>query len=250
MDDEEAVPQVDGGQQDNPLEATEPQSSGTPDYQAQLAERDAEIAKLRNDLKASSGRRGRQNQTEQLLLGQGNDIRSINNRLDVLMKAMSSGETDSLPAELSAIQEQAAQTQATINYETQWTELSQELVDSVTDAEGDPLLDIHNSPELERVREMWTQAHNRKDVAGLHRAIAESQKVARNVERQQRRQPVPQITDTEEETTEFDLSTGPSAGGAGMSDDRWMRDVYGNSEYTASPEDHARAAKILGGGRR
>ena len=113
------------------------------------------------------------------------------------------------------------------------------------------MLDIHNAPELEGVREMWTQAHNRKDVAGLHRAIAESQKVARSIERLRRRatQTVDTI-DTEEETTEFDLSTGPSAGGAGMSDDRWMRDVYGNSEYTASPEDHARAAKILGGGRR
>jgi|10_taG_2_1085330.scaffolds.fasta_scaffold03190_2 hypothetical protein len=251
MANEEAVPQVDGGQQDNPLEATEPQPSGTPDHQAQLAERDAEIAKLKNDLKASSGRRGRQNQTEQLLLGQGNDIRSINNRLDVLMKAMSSGETDNLPAELSAIQEQAAQTQATINYETQWTDLSQELVDSVVDEDGNAMLDIHNAPELERVREMWTQAHNRKDVAGLHKAIAESQKVARSMERLQRRSPrIVDATDTEEETTEFDLSTGPSAGGAGLSDDRWMRDVYGNSEYTATPEDHARAAKILGGGRR
>jgi len=250
MADEEAVSQVGGSQQDNPLEATEPQPSGTPDHQAQLEERDAEIAKLRNDLKANNGRRGRQNQTEQLLLGQGNDIRSINNRLDALMKAMSSGDTDNLPAELSAIQEQSAQTQATINYETTWTELSQELVDSVADVDGDPMLDIHNSPELEAVREMWTQAHNRKDVAGLHRAIAESQKVARRIERQQHRQNIPKLVDTEEETTEFDLSTGPSAGGAGMSDDRWMRDVYGNSEYTASPEDHARASKILGGGRR
>ena len=35
-----------------------------------------------------------------------------------------------------------------------------------------------------------------------------------------------------------------------MSDDRWMRDVYGNYERVATPEDHARAAKILGGGRR
>ena len=250
MADEEAVPQVDGGQQDNPLEATEPQSSGTPDYQAQLAERDAEIAKLKNDLKANSGRRGRQNQTEQLLLGQGNDIRTINNRLDALMKAMSSGDTDNLPAELSAIQEQAAQTQAGINYDTQWTELSQELVDSVVDDTGTAVLDLHNSPELASVREMWTQAHDRRDAKGLHRAVAEAQKVARAAERNVRRTPAAPVASDPEETGEFDLSTGPSAGGAGMSDDRWMRDVYGNSEYTASPEDHARAAKILGGGRR
>jgi hypothetical protein len=92
---------------------------------------------------------------------------------------------------------------------------------------------------------MWTQAHNRKDVAGLNRAIAEAQKVARRVERTQRTAPA-----TDEETTEFDLSTGPSAGGAGMSDDRWMKDVYGNAERVATSEDHARAAKLLGGGRR
>ena len=114
------------------------------------------------------------------------------------------------------------------------------------DDTGATVLDLHASAELAEVREMWTQAHNRKDIAGLHRAIAEAQKVARRAERTQRAAPVADV----EETTEFDLSTGPSAGGAGMSDDRWMRDVYGNSEYTASPEDHARAAKILGGGRR
>ena len=245
MADDLAVAPTGGNQEDNPQGSTEPQDSGTPDYQAQLKERDAEIAKLKNDLKASSGRRGRQNQTEQLLLGQGNDIRTINSRLDALMKAMSSGETDNLPAELSAIQEQAAQTQATIDYDTQWTELSQELVDSVVDDTGATVLDLHAAQELAEVREMWTQAHNRKDVAGLQRAIAEAQKVARRAERSQRAAPV-----AEEETTEFDLSTGPSAGGAGLSDDRWMRDVYGNSERVATPEDHARAAKILGGGRR
>ena len=249
MADDLAASPTGGNQDDNPQDSTEPQGSGTPDYQAQVQERDAEIAKLKNDIKASSGRRGRQNQTEQLLLGQGNDIRTINNRLDALMKAMSSGETDNLPAELSAIQEQAAQTQASLNYEAEWNELSQELVDSVVDDTGTQVLDLHNGPELAAVREMWTQAHNRKDIAGLHRAIAEAQKVARTTERKQRRA-APAVVQDQDETDEFDLSTGPSAGGAGMSDDRWMRDVYGNAERVATPEDHARAAKLLGGGRR
>ena len=245
MADELAVSQADGSQQDNPQSSAESQASGTPDYETQVKERDAEIAKLKNDLKASGGRRGRQNQTEQLLLGQGNDIRTMNNRLDALLKAMSSGDTDGLPAELSAIQEQAAQTQATIDYETQWTELSHELVDSLVDDTGATVLDLHASQELAEVREMWTQAHNRKDITGLHRAIAAAQKVARTAERTQRT-----TSTAEEETTEFDLSTGPSAGGAGMSDDRWMKDVYGNAERVATAEDHARAAKLLGGGRR
>ena len=245
MADDVAVSPTGGNQEDNPQDSTEPQDSGTPDYQAQVKERDAEIAKLKNDLKASSGRRGRQNQTEQLLLGQGNDIRTLNSRLDALLKAMSSGDTDNLPAELSAIQEQSTLTQATIDYETQWTELSHELVDSLVDDTGATVLDLHASQELAEVREMWTQAHNRKDIAGLHRAIAAAQKVARIAERTQRT-----TSAADEETTEFDLSTGPSAGGAGMSDDRWMRDVYGNAERVATPEDHARAAKLLGGGRR
>jgi uncharacterized phage infection (PIP) family protein YhgE len=249
MADDLAASPTGGNQDDNPQDSTEPQGSGTPDYQAQVQERDAEIAKLKNDLKASSGRRGRQNQTEQLLLGQGNDIRTINNRLDALMKAMSSGETDNLPAELSAIQEQAAQTQASLNYEAEWNELSQELVDSVVDDTGAQVLDLHNGSELAAVREMWTQAHNRKDIAGLHRAIAEAQKVARVTERKQRRA-APAVAQDQDETDEFDLSTGPSAGGAGMSDDRWMKDVYGDAERVATSEDHARAAKLLGGGRR
>ena len=172
MADDLAVSPTGGNQEDNPQDSTEPQDSGTPDYQAQVKERDAEIAKLKNDLKASSGRRGRQNQTEQLLLGQGNDIRTLNSRLDAVLKAMSSGDTDNLPAELSAIQEQSTLTQATIDYETQWTELSHELVDSLVDDTGATVLDLHAAQELADVREMWTQAHNRKDIAGLHRAIA------------------------------------------------------------------------------
>ena len=137
-----------------------------------------------------------------------------------------------------------------MNYETEWNDLAQELVDSVVDDSGAQVLDLHNSPELAAVREMWTQAHDRRDAKGLHRAVAEAQKVARAAERAARRTQAAPVASDPEETGEFDLSTGPSAGGAGMSDDRWMRDVYGNSEYTASPEDHARAAKILGGGRR
>ena len=242
MADEEAVSQPDGNQGDTPPTTEAPE----PDYETQLKERDAKIAKLENDLKASAGRRGRQNQTEQLLLGQGNEIRTINSRLDALLQAMSSGETDNLPAELSAIQAQAAQTQATITYDAEWTGLSQELLDSVVDDTGATVLDLHSAPELEHVRQMWTQAHNVKDVAGLNRAIAEAQKVARQAERTQRTA----APAADEETTEFDLSTGPSAGGAGMSDDRWMKEVYGNPERQATPEDHARAAKLLGGGRR
>ena len=242
MADEEAGSQPDGNQGDTPPTTEAPE----PDYETQLKERDAKIAKLENDLKASAGRRGRQNQTEQLLLGQGNEIRTINSRLDALLQAMSSGETDNLPAEVSAIQAQAAQTQATINYDAEWTGLSQELLDSVVDDTGATVLDLHSAPELEHVRQMWTQAHNVKDVAGLNRAIAEAQKVARQAERTQRTA----APAADEETTEFDLSTGPSAGGAGMSDDRWMKEVYGNPERQATPEDHARAAKLLGGGRR
>ena len=242
MADEEAVSQPDVNQGDTPPTTEAPE----PDYETQLKERDAKIAKLENDLKASAGRRGRQNQTEQLLLGQGNEIRTINSRLDALLQAMSAGETDNLPAELSAIQAQAAQTQATINYDAEWTGLSQELLDSVVDDTGATVLDLHSAPELEHVRQMWTQAHNVKDVAGLNRAIAEAQKVARQAERTQRTA----APAADEETTEFDLSTGPSAGGAGMSDDRWMKEVYGNPERQATPEDHARAAKLLGGGRR
>ena len=117
------------------------------------------------------------------------------------------------------------------------------------DDTGAQVLDLHNGSELAAVREMWTQAHNRKDVAGLHRAIAEAQKVARVTERKQRRV-APAVAQDQDETDEFDLSTGPSAGGAGMSDDRWMRDVYGDAERVATPEDHARASKLLGGGRR
>jgi hypothetical protein len=157
------------------------------------------------------------------------------------MQAMGTGDTDTLPEQLTSIQSDQASLNATAAYTNTWTSLSEDLVSLVQDEQGNDLIDLQTSPELAEVRTLWTDAHNRKDVRGLQAAVAEAQKVMRQVERGKRTA----APATSEDSGAFDLDTGPAAGGSGMSDQRWLDTVYGSEEYAPTSADHKKAKSIL-----
>jgi len=207
---------------------------------ADAATLQAQVKKLEGDLRAEKGRSTRGRQTRQddmenLMLGTSNEVRMLNRRVDALMQAIGTGNTDALPDELSQIQNQALQSQGELDYQRFWQTESQALLDAINDGDGNPLFDLQNSPELEQVRQNWTAAHERRDRAGLTQARAEAQEVARQAERQGRAV----------DSGAFELDTGPSAAGGGMGDERWLKEVYGNSSYNPTNADHKRAKDIL-----
>ena len=214
----------------------------------------AQVQKLEGDLRAekgrgSRGRQTRQNDLENLMLGTNNEVRMIGRRVDALMQAIGTGDTDRLPDELSQIQNQAMQTQVELEYQQFWQTESDALRSAMMDANGNPLLDLQSAPELARVREEWTDAHNRRDRAGLARARAEAQEISRQAERavngNARQEGRVEGRESVVNSGAFELDTGPSAAGGGMGDERWFREVYGNSSYSPTPADHKRAKDIL-----
>ena len=214
------------------------------DWELRAKAAEGKVNKAENDLKAQRGRRNRQQEQSDLVLQLSNQQRITDRKLDALMQAMGTGDTDTLPEQLTSIQGEQANLNATAAYTNTWTNLSEDLVSLVQDEQGSDLIDLQTSPELAEVRTMWTDAHNRKDVRGLQAAVSEAQKVMRQVERGQRSEK-PAEPATAEDSGAFDLDTGPAAGGSGMSNQRWLDTVYGSEDYTPTSADHKKAKSIL-----
>ena len=214
------------------------------DWELRAKAAEDKVSKAENDLKAQRGRRNRQQEQSDLVLQLSNQQRITDRKLDALMQAMGTGDTDTLPEQLTSIQGEQANLNATAAYTNTWTNLSEDLVSLVQDEQGSDLIDLQTSPELAEVRTMWTDAHNRKDVRGLQAAVSEAQKVMRQVERGQRSS-TPAEPVTAEDSGAFDMDTGPSAGGSGMSNQRWLDTVYGSEDYTPTTADHKKAKSIL-----
>ena len=214
------------------------------DWEKRAKEAEGKAEKAENDLKAQRGRRNRQQEQNDLVLQLSNQQRITDRKLDALMQAMGTGDTDTLPEQLTSIQSDQANLNATAAYTTIWTDLSEDLVKVVQDGTGKDIIDLQTSPELAEVRTMWTDAHNRKDERGLQAAVTEAGKVMRLVERG-KRPAAPAEPATTEDSGAFDLDTGPAAGGSGMSDQRWLDTVYGSEEYTPTAADHKKAKSIL-----
>ena len=214
------------------------------DWELRAKAAEDKVSKAENDLKAQRGRRNRQQEQSDLVLQLSNQQRITDRKLDALMQAMGTGDTDTLPEQLTSIQGEQANLNATAAYTNTWTSLSEDLVSLVQDEQGIDLIDLQTSPELAEVRTMWTDAHNRKDVRGLQAAVSEAQKVMRQVERGQR-SAKPAEPATAEDSGAFDMDTGPAAGGSGMSDQRWLDTVYGSEDYTPTSADHKKAKSIL-----
>jgi hypothetical protein len=214
------------------------------DWELRAKAAEDKVSKAENDLKAQRGRRNRQQEQSDLVLQLSNQQRITDRKLDALMQAMGTGDTDTLPEQLTSIQGEQANLNATAAYTNTWTNLSEDLVSLVQDEQGSDLIDLQTSPELAEVRTMWTDAHNRRDVRGLQAAVSEAQKVMRQVERGQRSEK-PAEPATAEDSGAFDLDTGPAAGGSGMSNQRWLDTVYGSEDYTPTSADHKKAKSIL-----
>ena len=214
------------------------------DWELRAKAAEDKVNKAENDLKAQRGRRNRQQEQSDLVLQLSNQQRITDRKLDALMQAMGTGDTDTLPEQLTSIQGEQANLNATAAYTNTWTNLSEDLVSLVQDEQGSDLIALQTSPELAEVRTMWTDAHNRRDVRGLQAAVSEAQKVMRQVERGQRSEK-PAEPATAEDSGAFDLDTGPAAGGSGMSNQRWLDTVYGSEDYTPTSADHKKAKSIL-----
>ena len=244
-------------QQENPeLEAAapeeQPEATEAPDWQARAEAAETRASKAENDLNSQRGRGRQTDQWQNQLTNIGDRIGAIEQSNHAMIRAFSSGDTDTLPNELSTIQAQSAQISANRAYETRYAALSEELRAAVQDGEGNPILDLHQAPELETVRQQWVNAHKTKDIASLASLIAQTHRTVREAERNNGSSSEHKIRSEERNAAQermvdagiYDLDTGPTGdGGTGQDDMTWYSKTYAHMD-SPTPADHNRAIKI------
>tara|TARA_R100000306_G_scaffold59249_1_gene58113 strand:+ start:222 stop:992 length:771 start_codon:yes stop_codon:yes gene_type:complete len=237
-------------------QAEEPRAEETSeevDWQSRAEAAEANLKKVENDLNSQRGRNRQTGETQQQLTAISDRLTAMESANQAVLRAFSSGDTDALPNELSAIQAQAAQTSATRSFENRYAEMTEQLQGAVRDEDGGPILDLYEAPELEQVRQEWMKHYKAKNVAGLASVITDATRITTKAERSNSRDTVESVRNEEraaarkllEQAGIYDLDTGPDGGGAGLSDMDFLA-AWGNDpgKYN-SKEDSERATRIL-----
>lgn len=202
---------------------------------------------------ALSSERGRQNgreaEQENYRLESENRRRITDRKIDALADRLGSGETESLPSDLSTIQRDSDTLDASSDYNRAYLALSNEWREMVVDKEGKQILSL-DSDDFANARDLWTRAQTASDVQGLQAAINEASRAVRG-----------HLLTTRTVTTEtareagradaegkgaFNLSTGAEpVGGQGETDLAWLTRVYADDSIILTAEQNLRAKKIL-----
>jgi len=230
-------------------ETTEPEV----DWQTKATEAEERAERAENNLRAERGRATKQVERDNSLFELADRMGAMEQSNMALVRALSSGETEQLPDQLAQIQNASTGRSAARSYEGRYTTLADELQSIVHDDDGNEIVSLFESPELEQVRQLWLASHNKQDIAGLYDALNQAQRVVRRIERTRSQDEVSAIRDQEraaakrqlEEAGVYDMDTGAAASGAGVQDDDFLTSYARNPERHNTPEDHLRARRLL-----
>ena len=238
-----------------PEQTAEVQTESTEevDWKVRAEEAETQLKKAQNDLNSQQGRDRTRDEWQNQLADIGDRIGAMEAANQAVIRAFSTGDTDTLPSELSTITARQNQTAAARSYEARYAALSEELREAVQDGEGNQVLDLYESTELEEVRQEWVNAHKAKDPAALASAIGKTHRIARQVERNGGSSSEQRIREEERAAARtrleaagiYDLDTGPSGGGAGLADMDFLNAYGSDPGRYSSKEDRERADRIL-----
>jgi len=223
------------------------------DWKARAEQAEVQLQKAQHDLQSQQGRDRTRNEWQRQLTDIGDRIGAMEAANQAVIRAFSTGDTETLPSELSTITAKQNQTAAARTYEDRYAALSEDLHEAVEDGNGNPVLDLFKAEELEEVRQEWVAANKAKDFAGLASAISKAHRITRQAERnggssaeQRIREEERAIARTRLEAAGiYDLDTGPTGGGAGLADMDFLNAYGSDPDRYNTKEDRARADKIL-----
>lgn len=235
-----------------------PQPTQEPDWKAQAEAQKAELERLQadrdkilNDLKALKGSKQKQADVAALLEDYGAQIKGIREAFGTLGKAIASGETEKVGAELGAIEQRLSADSAHRTFTQRYNLLREKLDDLNQDDEGAPVLDLDKAPELENIRQKWGDAYKRGDLVGVADALADAttiisrvhrSKVRAALEAQKATAAAPPPPKRAAEGSPHDLDSGPGAGGRGTSDAE-LEKAVAQGKVALTPEITARLEK-------
>ncbi len=169
---------------ENITEETEATPEGEVDYKARAEELEAQNAKLLNDLRSKDGQRGRDTDRDE-------DIRGINDRLGALqkvftlyMEGMNRGDPEEVQAQISQVNQELAQGQATRDYNTRYEKEQARLLSTVQDEDGNLLI---NEDDAVKIQTDWQAAWEKASKGDLSDVYDVQIEAARMVTQEERR---------------------------------------------------------------
>ena len=169
---------------ENITEETEATPEGEVDYKAKAAELEAQNAKLLNDLRSKDGQRRRDTDRDE-------DIRGINDRLGALQKVftlymdgMNRGDPEEVQAQISQVNQELAQGQATRDYNARYEKEQTRLLSTVQDEDGNLLI---NEDDAVKIQTDWQAAWEKASKGDLSDVYDVQIEAARMVTQEERR---------------------------------------------------------------
>ena len=240
----EAQAALEAPEQEVPDQAAPPvQESEVPaeptlaELQGRLAEANRRAEKAESDFKSIQGR-NRPMEDMKGLLETVIDRQDASERAQsALIRAIGSGDTDGLPAEVAQIQTEASARQGSRTLQQFSQQIEAEIAAALVDDDGNTILD-QSAPELEKARQTWAVALEAGDRGGMASALLEVNKTIRRVERGRNKSAVStawkegqEQANRERARQDADLDTGGGVGGGGGVDPKELGAAFAADPY-------------------
>jgi len=174
-------------QESESVEAASDQSEEV-DWKAKSMEKDAELNKLRNDLKSREGSQRTQAERDAAISGIEVELKGVKSSISTFMNGMTRGAFDhdegraEVAAELSQVQQSTDQATAATKFTEQVARHEKDIFKNLDDGDGGMIMEL-DDPALTSARQEFTAAINAGDIG---RAAMVSSSVARIANQRER----------------------------------------------------------------
>ena len=133
-----------------------PETTGeVPDYKARAEELEAQIEKLENDLRSKDGQRRKESDRDAELTGFKDELSAMRKVLAVTMESIQRGDTEGFQEQISRINQEAADGQATRDWNSRYDKEQARLISTVQDEDGNLLI---SEDDAQTIQAKWNAA--------------------------------------------------------------------------------------------
>ena len=165
-------------------EETESTPEGEVDYRAKAGELEAQIAKLENDLRSKDGQRRRDTDRDEEISGIRDELGAMRKVFTLYMDGMNRGDPEEVQAQISQVNQELAQGQATRDYNARYEKEQTRLLSTVQDEDGNLLI---NEDDAVKIQTDWQAAWEKASKGDLSDVYDVQIEAARMVTQEERR---------------------------------------------------------------
>ena len=169
---------------ENITEETEATPEGEVDYRAKAEELEAQIAKLQNDLRSKDGQRRRDTDRDEEISGLRDELGAIRKVFTLYMDGMNRGDPEEVQAQISQVNQELAQGQATRDYNTRYEKEQTRLLSTVQDEDGNLLV---SEDDAVKIQTDWQAAWEKASRGDFNDVYDVQIEAARMVTQEERR---------------------------------------------------------------